>query len=463
MGGSSYPLGLGYVAASLKKSGIKVNILDCYLENRSLATPIHSGLLYRIGLADHDIQNKVLHIDPDVVGINIAFSVQVKAAEAVASLLRAINSKLIIVAGGAHVSATPESLNHSAFDYLVVGEGEESFPKLVNALSGNGHEIESIPGIYFRDAKGNFINNEQRRLIMDLDNIPFPSYDLMPFKKIWGRRIPYANIIATRGCNNNCCFCSIHPVMGRKIRRRSIDNVMGEIDILVNKYGVKEVFFEDDNLTADINWAKSLFESLCRKSYNIELGFRNGIRADKVDKELLLLMMKAGCARVCFAPESGSQDVLDNIIDKRLKLSDVEKAVVTARKVGLNVSCFFVIGIPGESKEDIQQSVRFAEKIRKIGCDTIDINCAVPYPGTRLHRYCIEKKLIENEIDWSKVSPAESIINTEEFSGHEVTMIRSDAEKRLKETKAEKCWRSIQNFKTAPGSYSKRIFRKIFL
>jgi len=107
MRGSSYPLGLGYVAAGLRKSGIEVNILDYYLENPSLVTPIHNGLLYRIGLADHDIQNKVLHFDPDVVGINIGFSVQLKAAEAVASLLKAINAKLILVAGGAHVSAAP--------------------------------------------------------------------------------------------------------------------------------------------------------------------------------------------------------------------------------------------------------------------------------------------------------------------------------------------------------------------
>jgi len=461
MGGSSYPLGLGYVAAGLRKSGIEVSILDCYLENPSLVTTIHNGLLYRIGLADHDIQNKVLHFDPDIVGINIAFSAQLKAAEAVASLLKAINTKLILVAGGAHVSAAPESLNHSNFDYLIAGEGEEAFPVLVNALNGNPRDIESIPGVYYRDQKGDFTSNEPRRLIMNLDDVPFPAYDLMPFEKIWMRRIPYANIMATRGCHNNCCFCSIHSTMGRKIRRRSVENILEEIDLLVHRYNVREIFFEDDNLTANMDKAKKLFECLCRRPYPIEFGFRNGVRADKIDKELLTLMRRAGCARVCFAPESGSQDVIDNIIDKRMKLGDVEKAVVTARKVGLNVSCFFVIGLPGETKEDLQKTVRYAERLKMIGCDTVDINCAVPYPGTRLYRQCLEKHHINIDFDWSRLHTAESIINTEEFSAHDIMAIRLETMESLRETKTEKFWRCMQNFEAAPIDYSKRFVRKL--
>lgn len=461
IGGSSYPLGLGYVAASLIKSGIKVSMLDCYLENPSLVTPIHNSLLFRIGLADHDIQNKVLHFDPDVVGINIGFSVQLKAAEAVASLLKAINANLILVAGGVHVSSAPESLNNSNFDYLVTGEGEEAFPRLVNALHGNPHDIESIPGVYYRDPKGDFTSNEPSRLIMNLDDVPFPSYDLMPFEKIWARRSPYANIIATRGCHYNCCFCSVHAIMGRKIRRRSIKNILEEIDLLVHRYHVKEIFFEDDNFTANMDEAKKLFECLCRKPYHVEFGFRNGIRADRIDKELLTLMRRAGCARVCFAPESGSQEVLNNVIDKRLKLEDVEKAVVTARKVGLNVSCFFVIGTPGETKEDLQKTVNYSKRLKMIGCDTVDINCAVPYPGTRLYRQCLEKNQINKDFDWSQLHTAESIINTEEFSAHDIMAIRLETMELLKETKTEKFRRCMQNFGAAPVDYGKRFARKL--
>lgn len=461
MGGSSYPLGLGYVAAGLKKFGIRVNILDCYLENPTLVTPVHSGRLYRIGLSDHDIKEKLLFFDPDVVGINIAFSVQLEAAEAIASLLKTINTKLILVAGGAHVSAAPESLSHSKFDYLVAGEGEEAFPRVVNALNGNPDAIESIPGVYYRDPKGGFTSNEPRRVIMNLDDVPFPAYDLMPFEKIWARRIPYANIMTTRGCYNNCCFCSIHAIMGRKIRRRYSENILEEIDLLVHRYHVKEIFFEDDNITADMEAAKKLFECLCRKPYPVEFGFRNGVRADRIDEELLTLMRRAGCARVCFAPESGSQEVLDNIIEKRMKLSDVEKAVATARKVGLNVSCFFVIGFPGETKEDLQKTVRYAEGLKMIGCDTVDINCAVPYPGTRLYRQCIETDQINKDIDWSRLHTAESIINTEEFSAQDIMEIRSVTMALLRETKAEKFRRCIQNFKAAPVDYSKRFARKL--
>lgn len=460
IGGPSYPLGQAYIAAGLIKSGINVNILDCYLENSSLVSYDNNTHLHRIGLSDDDIQNIVTNLNPDIVGISINFSIHLKASLAIASLLKSKNDKLIIAAGGAHVSAVPESLNDSDFDFLVVGEGEEIFPKLVNSLCRNPRDFESLPGVYYRDSNGNFITNIPREFIKNLDDIPFPAYNLMPFKKIWTHKIPYANIIATRGCPYNCGFCSIHAVMGRNHRRRSIENILYEIKILVNKYGVKEIFFEDDNVTVNLDWAKQLFEKISQQPYKIELGFRNGIRADRVDKELLVLMHRAGCARVCFAPESGSQPVLNSIIDKSIRLEDVENSVIMARYAGLNVTCFFVIGIPGETKQDIQKTVQYADKLRKLGCDAVDINCFVPYPGTRLYRHCLEKGIINDNLDWSKLHTHESIINTEEFSARDIMMIQGEAMSRLQETKAEKYIRGIKNLWAFPLEYSLRKLRK---
>ena len=460
---SSYPLGLGYIAASLDRMKVEVGLLDCYLEDPTHAVPIPTGngIIYKLGLSDEEIKKRVARIRPDVIGITIPFSMQLKSALDVADLVKDIDNNIILIAGGAHVSAMPESLDHSAFDYLVIGEGEQVFPGLIRAIEDNTHDYTAIPGICYRDGNGRFISNTPRELIVNLDEISFPAYDLMPFTKIWTHRKPYANIIATRGCPHHCVFCSIHAVMGKKIRRRSIENVLEEIDILVKQYKIKELYFEDDNLTADVDWAKELFECLCRRSYPVELGFRNGIRADRVDIELLKLMQKAGCARVCFAPESGNQKILDNIVGKKLKLSDVEKAVASARKIGLNVSCFFVIGMPGETKEDIDETIQFARNLKKLGCDVVDINCAVPYPGTRLYKTCIQKNYIDSNLDWSKLHTHESIINTPEFRADSITGIRANIAEDLKETRTEKIFRHVQNFSASPLVYIRKFISKI--
>jgi magnesium-protoporphyrin IX monomethyl ester (oxidative) cyclase len=451
---------LAYIASSLVKEKFQVSILDCFLEKRMQSVSIGKGL-FRIGLSDVELAGRIKEMSPDVIGISIGFSRQFQSAINVASLVRYICGRIPIVAGGAHVSAAPESLNESDFDYLVVGEGERSFPKLLHAIDRNHGSELAVPGIFHRDQNHIFRASLPPEFIPDLDSLPFPAYDLLPLRKAWRKRVPYANIMATRGCPHNCSFCSIHSVMGRRIRRRSIENVISEIELLVYKFDVREVFFEDDNLTSKMTWAKQLFQRLSHLKVDIEIGVRNGIRADKVDRELLDLMRKAGCARVCFAPESGSQDTLDNIIGKGLKLEDVEKAVKLAHSIGLNVTCFFVIGLPGETKTDIQRTIDFGRKLRRLGCDSVDINCATPYPGTRLYAECISKGFVDEKTDYSRLHTWESIISTRDFSAKEVTLLRSEAMKDLKESFEEKVERGLNRFIHQPMLFTKRKIRRL--
>lgn len=459
-GVDSFSLGLAYIASSLKSADFQVSLLDCFLEKRMQFVSVGKGL-YRIGMSDQEILDQIKKDIPDFIGINIGFSRQYQSAINIASLIRKNFRNITLIAGGPHVSADPESLNNSDYDYLVIGEGEKVLPDLLRTIRKKTADDPVIPGVYYRDRFHNFGLSKPAELISNLDVLPFPAYDLLPLKKAWRKRIPYANIIATRGCPHRCCFCSIHSIMGKMVRRRSIESVVSEVNLLVYKYGVKEIFFEDDNLTSNMSWAKELFDRLASLNFNIEIGVRNGIRADRVDKELLCLMQKAGCVRVCFAPESGKQEVLDTIIDKRLMLHDVENAVRLARLVGLNVTCFFVIGLPGETIIDIHETINFAKKLRRIGCDTVDINCATPYPGTSLYLKCIKEGLIPGDIDFTRLHTCESIISTEEFTPEQVMSLRKEAIKKLSESFVEKLRRWVRNFKINPILYTHRKIRKL--
>ena len=455
---SSFPLGLAYIASNLLEERFKVSILDCYLEGRTQFTQLDNQL-YRIGLSDEEINQRIKEVRPDVVGISIPFSTQYYSALDLAKLIRNTFPQIPLVAGGAHVSAAPESLNKSEFDYLIVGEGEKAFAELVvNLVNGNCTDL-AFPNIYSRDQNRNFITHSPSTYISDIDSLPFPAYHLLPLKKAWSKRVPYANILATRGCPHNCNFCSIHSVMGKTLRKRSVENIIEEIVLLYEKHGVREVFFEDDNLTASISWAKELFYRISRQNIDIEIGVRNGIRADRIDKELLQLMKKAGCSRVCFAPESGDQHILDKIIGKNLELAEVEKAVVLASGVGLNVTCFFVIGLPDETKDDIQKTIDFARKLKILGCDSIDINCATPYPGTRLYNECRKRGYISDELDYSQLHTGVAVISTPNFTAKEITSLRLEAMQNLKENFAEKTKRMTRSFFDQPSLFIKKRIR----
>lgn len=218
--------------------------------------------------------------------------------------------------------------------------------------------------------------------------------------------------------------------MGSKVRYKSLDKVINEIEYLKYELGVEELLIEDDNMTNDMVWAKNFFRAILEKKLKFKIHFRNGVRADKVDLELLKLMRKAGVLKIAFAPESGSQSTLDNIIHKHMKLEDVEKAVKLAIKANIYVKCFMVVGFPEETLQDVQQTFDYARKLKKMGVDHIWISCAVPYPGTKLFDYCIEKGIIpKDNINYQDLTTMESVIYNEHFTAEEIKDRRDEVMK----------------------------------
>ncbi|HXV41538.1 MAG TPA: radical SAM protein, partial [Anaerolineae bacterium] len=283
--GHSFHLGLAYLAATLRQQGLTVKILDSYAEDRENVRPTPAEGWQEIGLSNEKIIEAIGNFAPELIGLTIPFSCQHDVAMEILGLIRKTFPEVVVVAGGNHISAAPEKIERTLIDYLVLGEGEHSFLQLIQAINAQ-ESTTTIPGVMAKDSS----NCLPPQFIKNLDDLPLPALDLMPLQKLWGSGPRWIIMVATRGCVYNCVFCSIHTIMGRRIRRRSIDNIIVELQHWKRLYKIQEVYFEDDNLTANKKWAKELFRQITKCNLGIRFYARNGIRADTVDKEMLLLM-----------------------------------------------------------------------------------------------------------------------------------------------------------------------------
>lgn len=416
--GHSFHLGLAYIGGILRNRGYSVRILDCFAEkpDQHRSSGQESEWL-ELGLTNDEIIGFIASYSPDLIGMSIPFSCQHYIGHAIARIIKQSFPAVPIVAGGNHVSAVPEKIDSSCFDYRIVGEGEYPFLGLVEKLN-QGSDLAETPGIYG-------VSKEACGYIDDLDALPFPAIDLLPLEKLWKRGKRWVIMAASRGCVFDCIFCSIHTIMGYKIRRRSVENVIAEIKHWKKLYNVQEIYFEDDNLTTNSEWAKDLFRKIAEQRFGIRFYVRNGIRADSVDRELLILMKKAGFQDFMIAPETGSQRILDEVIGKRMSLKASENAVELAHELGLGINTFFVVGLPQETLEDIQATLEFAKHLKQKGCAGFWISTATPYPGTRLYKYCVEQGLIDPEaMDYRHLRTVDYLIYNENVTPQELIEFR---------------------------------------
>jgi len=400
------PLGLAYVAASLEKNKYPVEILDALALGFDQEKIIGSKKV--IGLSYQAIKNKIIDYRPDLVGITTPFSFQSSEAHQVAKIVKSINPNIITLAGGTHATIQPEEiLNDKNFDYLIRGEGEYAIIELLKALEKK-LPFKKIDSLSYRNNRGEIINNLRAPPIQNLDQLPFPARHLLPMDRYFqaakkGRVIESmlafgskrTSLFTSRGCPFNCTFCSVHLTMTKIWRGRSPENVIAEIKECIDKYAIKYFDILDDNFTLDPDRAKKICRLIIRAKLNIQWSTPNGIRADKVDEELIVLMKQAGCIQIKVAPESGSPQVLENIIKKHLDLDMVKKTVVLCKKHHLSVEAFFVVGFPQETVTDIYKTINFAKELRKLGCDYCYFFIATPYYGTEMYTNAINQGYLD--------------------------------------------------------------------
>jgi anaerobic magnesium-protoporphyrin IX monomethyl ester cyclase len=351
------PLGVGYVAASLEKHGVPVELVDCTF------------------LSYNEVVERVRRSKPQVIGVYSMFSVKKSSLE----IARVFEDECdLLVVGGPLPTLDPTDFLE-VFDVAVIGEGEETMVELVNCAE-KGAGFSGVKGIAYTDG-GRVRFTSPRGFVDDLDCLPFPSRELFDndaYKRCYAKRFGYTTtpLITSRGCPFTCDFCS-RPVFGTSFRARSAGNIVDEMESIVG-LGYDRVWFADDCFTLNRGHLLSVCDEMVRRG--VDLGWECLSRVDTMDREVAAKMRRAGCVRVFFGIESGNDRVLA-LMNKQVTVEQAKRAVYAAKAAGLQVGAFFIVGYPGESNGTILDTLRFASGLP---LDYLSFTLPYPIPGTAL-------------------------------------------------------------------------------
>jgi len=366
------PLGLMYLASFIEKhSKHEVKILDCQIEKLSL----------------EDLKQKIREEKPDAVGITTMTFTLLDVIKAIEAIKEA-DSRVKIILGGPHVHIYPEeTVRLKNVDVVVVGEGENPLLGLLNNIL-NIEELKKVKGLVFID-QGKLIHTGFPELIWDLDTLPFPARHLLPYKKYGsaiGQRFPVTTMFTSRGCPYRCLFCD-RPHLGKMFRARSAKNVVDEMENC-EKMGIKEIFIYDDTFGADRQRVLDICRDLTGRKLDITWDIRT--RVNTVDAEIMSVLKKAGCRRIHFGVEAGTQKIL-NVLRKGITVDMAKKAFILARKEKIQTLGYFMIGSPTETRQDILTTIKVAKMLKP---DFAHFTITTPYPATDLYRMGLDSKVL---------------------------------------------------------------------
>ena len=424
------PMGIAYLGSAVREAGYEVACLDTVVEAPYQETAINDTVS-RFGLTYDQIMDKITAWKPDLVGLSCIFSNQWPATRELAKRIKAADPDVIMVAGGGHPTFLSElCMEDAPIDFIIRGEGEESFVDLLHRIK-KGQALDGVDGLVYRD--GDSIRaNPKVNLIEDLDSIAFPAHDLLDPKRYFKIALPMAYtmmsprsvpVVTSRGCPCLCTFCSSTNLWGKRYRTRSAPNVLRELDWLVNKFGIEEIKVQDDNLTINRKRAMEIFRGMIERPYRLRWNTPNGLAVWTLDKEMLAMMKDSGCYEMTMAIESGNQTVLKDLIRKPLKLDKVREINSMARELGIFRLAYFIIGFPGETKEQIMNTIQFARELR---LDLSVIFIYNPLPGSDLFEECMRRGYIKEKSFFEVGNQYfSSVVDSDEWTSKELeTLIR---------------------------------------
>lgn len=389
MGVAQYPpVGLGYLSTSARKAGHEIQILDCVKEKLRL----------------DGFEEAIRKREFDVAGFTV-WSLSLRAVKEAIGIIKRLKPEAQVILGGPHPSALPfKTLEYfPQADFAFVGEGEIGFPKFLESLKLKDPVFSEVPGLVWRD-KGEVTANEPA-MQEDLDSLGFPSWDLINPRDYFmsGSLIGKDTCVltCTRGCPYSCTFCSAWITAGKKIRKRSVKNILEEIEYLSGNYGIKVFDIPDENFTFDKDFVAGFCRAVISLNKRFEFFLPNGIRLDTLDEDLLGLMRKAGFRReVAVGIESGSERVL-KLMKKNLSLGLVKEKVELLNRAGFRPIGYFILGFPGETKEDMEKTVAFALKLKLVAAAFTPF---APMPGTEATAGILSRGELPQDFDFTSVT-----------------------------------------------------------
>lgn len=364
--GYSPPLGLMYIASYLRDKGYKeISIIDAQAEELS----------YEV------LKDRIKAFKPDFVGITTMSFTIIDVLKTV-RISKELFPGVKVVLGGPHVHIYPEVTlrNCPDIDFIIMGEGEKPFAELIEAF-GKKKSFSGIKGLVYRSGSSDILNNGPVEFIEDLDSVPFPARDLVK-KELYSSVLSHKNIVTTmitsRGCPFQCTFCD-RPHLGKKFRARSAKNVVDEMQQCY-EMGIEDFFIYDDTFNLDKQRVIDICNEIMKRSLKIGWDIRG--RVDRIDENSLRLMKKAGCERIHFGVESGSERILKKI-KKGITLKQVQEAFNISRSIGITTLGYFMLGFPDETEDEMFQTIRFATKLPS---DFVQFAILIPFPATNMYR-----------------------------------------------------------------------------
>lgn len=431
----SEPLGLAYIAAYIREE-YNVHILDLFAVG--VKQRVSVGGKYRIGISDEsEILSRVNAFSPDIIGITSNFTAYCEDSFDVARLIKRHLPEVPLILGGAHASMDSENIlkEHQYIDLIVRGEGEETFKDLIDCIK-NGNKYQHLDGLVFRK-DGKVVVNPKRTLLKDINLLPEPARDLLDldsymminsFNMAEVKDNPVLTVMTSRGCPFDCVFCSTKVVWERRWRSRTPEKVVDEMENMINKYGVKEIAIYDDQFIAKRKRVEEICDIIISRKLSISLSLPSGVSGWLLTEDLLVKMKKAGFYRLSLSIETGNEKTL-KFIKKPVNLEKMFEIIKICHKLGFWVQSNFIIGFPYETRQEIEETIRYATDCN---LDYALFLIAQPYAGAELYdMYTNDGKLMKSKTVDSKGSINCANYDTLHFTAKELESIRHHAQNRF--------------------------------
>jgi len=415
-----FPLGLGYIARVLLDDGHEVQVLDINAHRWST----------------DEVERRLRRADFEVVGIT-GMVTEFAPVRWLSKLVKEINPSAQVILGGGLPTAFPRLvLEKTQVDIAVVGEGEVTIRELAESFVA-GTPVSEVKGIWYREGD-NLRTTQPRELIEDLDTVPLPARHLFPIERYIQNPVPYlrmfdrnvvsTNMVSSRGCPYRCVYC-FHGLWGYRFRARSADNIVAEIKLLRDEYGINGIFFMDDTFVLD----RKRLLAICDRLIEEDLGMlwvASG-RVNLMDRQMLEKMRAAGCRTILYGIESGSQQILDEM-RKSVTVEQARQAVLDTWRAGILPIGYLMIGMFGETRQTVEETVRFCNETGLVS----GFSYATPFPGTELYAQAVElgkirphdgDQLLERWGEWND----EILVNLSSMADEELKSIKRHARRQI--------------------------------